>query len=43
MMPMRAAKKTMRTVQKMATTADFFISFWERSDMKRTMMCGMPK
>ena len=31
------------SVQEMPITLDFFSSFWERTDMKRMMMWGMPK
>ena len=43
MIPTSAAKIRISVVQMMPMRADFFISFWERTDMKRMMMCGMPK
>ena len=41
--PMTAEKITMITVQVMPIFADFFRSFWDFSDIKRMMMCGIPK
>ena len=41
--PTIVAKKQMRAVQLIAIIADFFISFCEPKDMKRMMICGIPK
>ena len=43
MMPTRAAKMTISSVQEMPIFADFLRDFWLSSDMKRMMICGMPK
>ena len=43
MMPISAAKVTIRTVQEIPIFADFFRLVCDSRDMKRMMMCGMPK
>ena len=42
-MPAMTEKTRMSTVQVMPMRALFFRSLSERTDMKRMMMCGMPK